>query len=108
MEPEVEMDFLLIWGETQGRNGRDLFITSGALVEDRGFSSRGPGATYQRSHQETAFVNKHQIRIQAEGFFLMRGHCFLSQVFIAFSFRSRARLSGFCGLQPSEPRSRPI
>jgi len=57
MEPEVQMDFLLIWGETQGRNGRNLFITSGALVEDWGFASRGPSATYQRSHQETAFVN---------------------------------------------------
>ena len=69
MKTEVEMNSFLIRGETQRCNDGTLLIASGALVEDRGFSSRCPGAAYQWRYQQTTFVNKHQIGIQAEGFF---------------------------------------
>jgi hypothetical protein len=33
-------------------------------------SLRGPGAADQRRHQKAAFINEHQVCVQASGFFL--------------------------------------
>jgi len=91
----------------QGADHRDLVVGSGALVEDRSLSARRPRAAHQGRHQEPGLVDEDQARVQPAGFFLTRGQTVLTHVRMASSSRSRARRSGFCGLQPIPWRSRP-
>ena len=86
---------------------RDFVVGSGALVEDRCLTARRPGAAHQGRHQEPGLVDEDQARVQPAGFFLTRGQTVLTHVRMASSSRSRARRSGFCGLQPIPWRSRP-
>ena len=105
METKVKSYPLAVWRHRQGRDGGNLPMASAHLVEQWRLSARGPSAPNQRREQEPAFVDKCDIGVQSAGFFLMRGHSTLIQCRMAFSSRSRARRSGFCGLQPIERRS---
>ena len=67
-----------------------------------------PGSADQRRQQEAALVDKDDVGLQSAGFFKMSGHSTRTQRRMAFSSRSRARRSGFCGLHPMECRSLPI
>lgn len=107
-ELKVQPDPLALGGHGEGRNGRDLVAGAGPLGDSRGDTTRGPGASHERGHQEPALVDEHEQGVQRTGFFLMRGHSTRTQRRIAASSRSRACRSGFCGVQPKARSTRPI
>lgn len=89
----------------QGGNDRDFAIRTGFLIEDGRFPSRRPGPADKRSHHEAGFVYENDMRVQCLGFFLILGQSTLTHLWMAASSRSRARRSGFCGLQPNDRSS---
>ena len=108
METEVEMHTVAGGSYAQRGNGGNLFVTAGSLVQNRSDTAGRPTASDQRGHQQTRLVEKNEKRLQAVGFFLMRGHFSWTQRWISASSRSLARRSGFWGLHRSERRRRPI
>lgn len=84
-----------------GKRGdhRHLLPRPRPLIEDRSPTPRGPTSPNQRSQHQAALVEENQRCLQSRRFFLIRGHSSLIQVRMASSSRSRARRSGFCGLQ---------
>ncbi len=92
--------------ERKSRDARDFFSRTSALIQDRGPASGSPTATDQRSQQQPAFVQEDQRRFQLPRFFLIRGQLSRTQRRMASSSRSRARRSGFWGLQPIECSNR--
>lgn len=94
--------------DRERRDGGDLLVPSPAVEKNRRLATRSPCPADQRSHQEAALVEKSNVGIQAAGFFLMRDQSSLIHFCTAFSSRSRARFSGFCGVHPSERNSRGI
>jgi len=90
------------------RDGGDLLVPSSTVQKNRRPPARSPRPADQGCHHEAALVDKDDIGVQAAGFFLMRGQSSLIHFCTAFSSRSRARFSGFCGLQPIERSNRPI
>src|SRR6266700_3092877 len=96
---EVEVKSVATRRHGQRAHTRDLLTGPAALIEDGGLAARSPGATHQRGHQKAGFIEENQMRLQPAGFFLMRGHSFLTQRWISRSLRSTARRSGFWGLQ---------
>lgn len=95
----------IAWGHGQCCDHGDLLVEPSLLVEDGSLSSWRPSTSDDRGHQQPAFVDKRQMSVQLLRFFLRRGHSCLTQRWIAFSSRSRARRSGFWGLQPIERKS---
>jgi len=94
----------------QGQGGDDghLVARPAPLIEDRGLATRRPTASHDRGQQQAALVDEHQRGVQAPRFFLRRGQSTFTHRWIAVSSRSRARRSGFCGLQPRVRSTRPI
>ena len=84
----------------------DFLVRVGALMQDGGLPLGDPGAADQGGHQHPRLVQKHQVRPQAVGFFLMRGQSSLIQRPMASSSRSTARRSGRWALHPSKRRRR--
>lgn len=78
------------------------------LIKDRSLPSRCPGATHQRCQEQSALVEEDQVSVQPPRFFLMRGQSAFAQRRMACSSRSRARRSGFWGLQPIARSNRPM
>lgn len=107
MEPETQAHPVPGRGNAKGRDGRHLLMPPRTLIEHRGMAAAPPGPPHQRRHQEAAFVEEDQPCFAPRGFFLMRGHSILTQLWIAASFRSTARRWGFWGLQPKACKSRP-
>lgn len=96
---------------TPGRDRDDcddryLLPVASSLVEDWRLSARCPGSTDQRRQKQPAFVEENEVGVQPPGVFFIRGQSFLTHRRMASSSRSRARRSGFCGLQPRERRRR--
>ncbi len=89
-------------------NDRDFLLGPGPLVQDRRLTPGGPTAPNQGSHQQPGFVDEDQGGLQARRVFFIRGQSFLTQPRMACSSRSRARRSGFCGVQPIERNRRPM
>lgn len=108
MNAEKKTHTATIRGHTQGSNYRRFFVRLRPLGEHGSFAAHPPCASQQRRHQETAFIYKDEMRLQATGFFLIRGHSSLIQRLISFSSRSMARRRGFCGLNPMPCSSRPM
>jgi len=104
---EVEADAAAVRGEGEGRDGGDLAMAAGALGEEGRVPARGPGAADDGGHQEAALVDEDEAGVQGAGFFLMRGSSTRNQRRMPASSRSRARRSGFWGLQPRRRSSRP-
>ncbi len=94
--------------DTKGGYRGDFLMRAGFLIKDRSLPTGTPSPSDKRSHQKAAFIDKSNMCFQAGCFFLMRGQSRLTHCLIASSFRSTARRSGFCGLQPKECRSLPI
>ena len=92
----------------QCSNHRDFPMATPLMVEDGGLTTWCPGPADQGGQQEAALVDKDDVGLQSAGFFLISGHSTRTQRRMAFSSRSRARRSGFCGLHPIECRSLPI
>ena len=95
------------WRQGQGGDDGHLVASAAALVQDRGLAAGRPTAPHERGEQQAALVDQHQARIQAPRLFLIRGQSAFTHRWIATSSRSRARRSGFCGLQPSLRSTRP-
>jgi hypothetical protein len=98
---------------TAGRYGersysRNLFMPAPLLNEYRGLAAWRPSPPDQRSHHKPALVDKGDVGVQFAGFFLIRGQSTLIHRWTVASSRSRACLSGFCGLHPIERSTRPI
>lgn len=94
--------------EGQCGDHRDLPMATSLVIEDGGLATRRPGPADQRGQQEAALIDKDDVGLQSAGFFLISGQSTRTQRRMAFSSRSRARRSGFCGLHPMECRSLPI
>ncbi len=90
------------------RDCGNLLVPSATVQKDRRPAARSPRPADQWSHQKSALVDEDNIGVQAAGFFLMRGQSCRIHFWTAFSSRSRARFSGFCGLHPIERSSLPI
>jgi len=89
-------------------NHRNLPMATPLVIEDGSLATRRPCPADQRGQQEAALVDKDDVGLQSAGFFLISGQSTRTQRRMAFSSRSRARRSGFCGLHPMECRSLPI
>lgn len=82
-------------GDGQSCYNRDFFVGPADLLEDGGLAHGRPGATDDGGHHETAFIDKNDVGVQAERFFLRSGQSVLTQRRMARSSRSRAWRSGF-------------
>jgi hypothetical protein len=69
METEVEIDTVAGGSYTQRSDGRNLLVSAGSLVQDRGHTTGCPTASDQRGHQQTGLVEKNEEGLQAVGFF---------------------------------------
>jgi len=106
MERKIKSYPLASWRNREGRDGRDLAVSPSDLAQNWRSAAGCPGASDQRRQEKAALVDERNVGVQASGFFLMCGQSTLIQCRMAFSSRSRARRSGFCGVQPIERRSR--
>jgi hypothetical protein len=91
------------------RDSRDDGDPVVALPEpqDRRLTARGPGPADARDEQEAGFVYEDEVGAQPRGVFFIRGHSVRFHRATASSSRWSARLSGFCGVQPSLCMRRP-
>lgn len=94
-------------GYAHGGNYGDFLMQAGTLVEDWCLSAGMPAAPYQGRHQESGFVDEHQIRFQARSVFFTFGQSSRTQRWISSSSRSIARRAGFWGLKPKPCNKRP-
>lgn len=106
MQAEVESEPAALRTDRDSRDHGDPIV---ALPEphDRGLTARGPGSADAGDEQEAGFVYEDEVGTQPRGVFFTRGQSFRFQRAIASSSRWRARLSGFCAVQPSWCRRRP-
>ena len=74
-------------------------IVSLRVPEDRRLAARRPGAHHGRREHEAGLVHEDEVGLQSESPLFTRGHRVRFQRAMAASSRSRARRSGFCGLQ---------
>lgn len=102
MKAEEQPHAVTSWGDDQGDDGRNFLVSSSSLQENRCLAPGRPCATQQRGHQESAFINKDPMGLQARGFFLIRTQSTLTQVCMRFSSRSTDRRSGLWGDHPRE------
>ena len=100
VQTEIETDIISGWRHAQSRNCRNFLMRARSLMQNRSFSRRRPTATQQRSHHQSAFVDKYNKCFQSCRFFFMRGHSSLIHRWISPSFRSIATRFGRWGLQP--------
>ena len=107
IQPKTQPYTLTVWADDQGGDDRNFLVLARALSQHGRQAATTPTALHQRRHQQAALVGKDQRGVQAAGFFLMRGHCCLTQRLMAASSRSRALRAGRCGLHPSACISRP-
>lgn len=77
-----------------------------AMAKQRRVASGRPGAAHARDQEEPRFVDEDEVGAQPSGFFLICGQVLRFQSAIRSSFRSSARRSGFCTLQPIARRTR--
>lgn len=108
VEGKIKSYALAARRNAQSGDGGHFSMRPACAAKDRGAPAQCPGSPNERGHQEAAFVDEDDIRLQAAGFFLSCGQSTATQRLIALSFLSRARASGFCGLKPSPRSRRPI
>ena len=88
------------------RDHRDA-VVSLPVVQERRLPARCPAARDRRREHEARFVYEDEVGPQVQSPLFTRGQRVLVQRAIASSSRSRARRSGFCGLQPLRASRRP-
>src|SRR5664279_2769193 len=93
--------------ERQTCNDRDV-IPVEVKLDGGSLSLGGPRAHTGRTFADARFVDEDNQSGVAAGFFLRAGQVLRFQLRTTSSLRSMARLLGFCGLKPSEPRMRQI
>lgn len=95
-------------GYGKSSNGRNLFVVASSLMQQRSFPSGSPAPTYQRRHQQARFIQEDDRSFQSPRVFFIRGQSCLIQRWMASSSLSRARRSGFWGVQPMDRNKRQI
>jgi hypothetical protein len=78
---------------------RDFVPPSLAMPMDGSFPLWGPGSDHRGNQEEARFVGEDDVGAQPRSVFFTRGQSFFFQRSILDSFRSKARRSGFWGLQ---------
>ena len=86
----------------------DLLPPPLAVAMKGSLPRRSPRPHHVGNEQKARFVGKDYVGAQPRSVFFMRGQSFPFQRSMASSFRSRARRSGFCTLQPRLCSRRPI
>lgn len=94
-------------GSCQSSDDRDV-VPVEVKLDDRCLPLGCPGTHTRGPLADARFVDKDDQSSLSLGFFLRAGHLLRFQLRTTSSLRSIARLSGFCGLKPSEPRMRQI
>src|SRR5882757_7724993 len=92
-------------GTRESCDDRDVVPVEVKLNDGR-LSFGSPGAHSGRAFADTGFVYEDNQSAFSLGFFLRAGQVRRFQLRTASSLRSIARFSGFCGLNPREPRMR--
>jgi len=105
---KIQTDSPAVRADAQGGDHRDLPTMTADVPEHRGPSSGTPCAPHDGQEEQPGFVDEDQPRVQAVGFFLMRGQSCLIQRRIPSASRSHARRTGRCGVQPSARSNRPM
>jgi len=88
------------------RDGRDPVVPV-AVAQAGRLPTRRPGPAHGGNQEEARFVGEDEVGAQPPGVFFTWGHTSRFQRSMARSLRSRARRSGFWGLQPRACRRRP-
>lgn len=79
----------------------DLRVRAADLPENWRLACGSPRTSGERRHENPTLVDERDRGTRQLGFFLMRAQVRRRQPRIFASFRSMARRSGFCGLQPN-------
>ena len=110
IDPQLKVQAQLapVGADAKRGDSRDLLEVAGTMPEGWSLPARAPGASHHREQEQPALVDENQPSVQPPGFFLIRGHCSLTQRWMPSSSRSNARRVGRCGLKPSERSSRPM
>ena len=90
------------------RNNGDLVPPALAVAMNGSLSLWLPSSHHVGNQLEARFIGKDEMGAQPCGVFFIRGQSFCFQRAIFSSFRSSARRSGFCGVQPRLCIRRPI
>lgn len=106
IQMQIEAQSLPVGTDRHGGNGRDA-VAPIPMSNHRRLAPWRPRAPDGRGQLEPGFIGKYEVRVQALGFFLIRGQTVRFQRAIAASSRSRARRSGFWQDQPNAARRRP-
>lgn len=94
-------------GGREARDDRDV-IPVEVELDDGSFSLGCPCTHTRGALADARFVDKDDQSSLSLRFFLRAGHLLRFQLRTTSSLRSIARLSGFCGLKPREPKMRQI
>src|SRR5574341_661683 len=106
VELEVEAEALAPRADRQAGDDRDAVVAL-PVAEQGSLAGGGPGPAHAGDEQEPGLVYEDEVGAQPRGVFFTRGHSARFHRAMAASSRSRARRSGFCGVQPRAWRSRP-
>lgn len=98
MQLEVHTQTTPLGRHGEGGDDREPVMAIPAIL-DRCLPLRCPGTSHDGLKHEAAFVDYDDAPSFSLGFFLIRGQSSLRHCWMASSSRSRARRSGFCGLQ---------
>jgi len=86
------------WAHRDARDHRDTVV--GEVVTDqRGAAHRRPRPLDRRGEQKARFIDENQMGAQPRAVFFILFQSVAFHFWMAASSRSKARLSGFCGLQ---------
>src|SRR5579871_3242341 len=86
--------------QPQGGCHRHLLPMVRLLLQQRWLATPRPATPYQRSHQQSAFVQQHNRGAAPKGLFLMRGQSWARHRAMASASRSRWPRRGFGGVKP--------
>lgn len=103
-EPQKKSNFFSVSIRCQNCYSREVFPCKGSNYNGS-YSFGRPSSSDRGLFGKTTFIKKCQNRTYSSGFFFIRGHLYLSQLRVAFSSFSFARLTGLWQLQPIEPSS---
>ena len=95
----VETQAVPLGADRNTGDHRNFVPSSLAMPMDGGFPLRGPSPDHRGNQEEARFVGEDDVGAQPRSVFFTRGHSFFFQRSISASLRSKARRSGFWGLQ---------
>jgi len=69
MEAKIEMEPVSIRCDAKSRDHRDFLMRASSLIKNRRLPPGSPTPSDQRRHEKATFIEKHEIRVSARGFF---------------------------------------